>query len=40
MDERARMRLDGFADDELHAREPDAIAGQERGLEGQIRCRG
>ncbi len=31
------MGLDRLADDELHAREADAVVRQERGLEGQIR---
>ena len=34
--ERQRMGLDRLADDELHARQPDAVVGQERRLEGEV----
>ena len=36
MDERHRMDADVLADDELHAREPDPVIGQHRGMEGQL----
>ena len=37
LDQRHRMDADMFADDEFHAREADAVVGQHRRLEGQIR---
>ena len=36
MQQRHRMRLDVLGDDELHAREADAVVGQEAGLEGSL----
>ena len=36
VDERHGVRPDVFGDDELHAGQPDAVVGNEAGLEGQL----
>jgi hypothetical protein len=37
MQQRQRVGLDGLADNEFHPGQSHAVAGQERGLEGQVR---